>query len=348
MKHFFKPRVSGLLLTLLLLTGGTQSALAVGTASNTLISNSATVNFEVGLVPQTAVTSLAAEFRVDNLVDLTVTNVDIGAVTVAPGSADQVLEFTVINTGNTTQNYLLSVTTVAAAITMGSVEIWIDNPVGSPGVYDSGTDTLYNPAVGAGDLDPNGGGTDTMTVFIVADTPLTPTDATVDSLALLAQTTDAGTVNVTGNGPANTALGVEVVWADGQGTVDGAAPDGQYSDTGSYTVGSAALTVTKTALVDDGLGGTYAIPGANVTYTIIVTNIGGVDATSVVITDDISAFTPADVAWIVDSITVGGASQTDAVDGDFSTFAGNLVTVNVGTLTAGGGTTTITFQVTIN
>jgi len=361
MKHLFKPRVCGLLLTLLLFAGGSQTALAVGTQSGVTISNIATVDYQVGGVGQTQLFSSTdgltpdgsdpTTFLVDNNVDLTVVNQDGGTVTVAPGSNDRVLEFLVTNTGNTTQGYLLSVVNGATAIPMANVEIWIDNPVGSPGVYDTGTDTLYVAATNAGDLDPNGG-TDNMTVFIVADTPLAAVDTTVDNYNLLATTTNAGTAVATVDTVPNTAAGVEVVFSDGVGPVDPdqVNPDGTHSDAGSYTVGSATLTVTKTAVVDDGLGGSFAIPGATVTYTIVVANTGGTNATTVVISDGI----PVNSTYVPGSITLNTVAQSDASPGvpadnsDFGVTTGNTVTVTIPTLVATVGVATITFQVIID
>ena len=51
-----------------------QSAYAVGTASGTNITNTATVNFTVGGVGQTPVNSNVTTFVVDRKVDLTVNN----------------------------------------------------------------------------------------------------------------------------------------------------------------------------------------------------------------------------------------------------------------------------------
>ena len=356
MKHLFKPRVSGLLLTLLLFAGGTQTVFAVGTPSGTPITNEATVNYIVNTEVQTAIVSDdfttgagPTTFLVDNMVDLTVANLDGGTVAVLPGQNDRVLTFSVTNTGNTTQGYSLTVDIGVTAITMGVPEIWLDADLN--GVYTAADDTLYTPGDNAGNLDPNSGvpGDDTMTVFIVADTPLTPVDGTVDNYSLLATTLDGATTTVTSaDGDGDDPTLVEAVFADIAGTAAlDAANDGEHSDVGSYTAGSASLTVTKQAVALDPFGTDYAIPGAIVTYTIVITNNGGSDADSVVITDDISAFTPADVSWVVDSIRLDGALQTDVLDGDSSTFVGNLVTVNVGTIAAGGGTTTITFQVTI-
>jgi len=355
MKHLFNPRVSGLLLTLLLFAGGTQTALAVGTASGVTISNQASVDYQVSGVGQATILSDGplpgpTTFVVDNNVDLTVVNQDGGTVTVGAASNDRVLEFLLTNTGNTTQGYRLSVVNGATAIPMGNVEIWIDNPVGSPGVYDTATDTLYVAATNAGDLDPNGG-TDNMTVFIVADTPLAAVDATVDNYSLLATTTNAGTAVVTLDTAPNTAAGVEVVFADALGTALGdVASDGTHSDTGSYTVGSATLTVTKTAVVDDGLGGTFAIPGATVTYTILVANTGGANATTVVISDGI----PVNSTYVPSSITLNTVAQSDLLPGapadnsDFGVTTANTVTVTIPTLVAAVGSATITFQVTID
>jgi len=355
MKHLFKPRVCGLLLTFLLLAGGTQTAFAVGTPSNTTISNIATVDYQVGGVGQTQLFSSTdgltpdgsdpTTFLVDNNVDLTVVSQDALTITVAPGSNDRVLEFLVTNLGNTTQGYTLSVVNGATAITMANVEIWIDHPtLGTVGSYDLVADTLYVGGTNAGDLDPNGG-TDDMTVFIVADTPLAAVDATVDNYSLLATTTNAGTAVATVDTVPNTAAGVEVVFADAAGSAD-AANDGTHSDTWSYTVGSATLAVTKTAVVLDVFGGSFAIPGSTVTYTITVANTGGTAATSVVISDAI----PVNSTYVAPSITLGGAGQSDAVDGDSADFGGTTagaVTVNIATLAA-ATTATITFQVTID
>ncbi len=357
MKHFFKPRVSGLLLTLLLLAGGTQTALAVGTQSGLTISNRATVDYQVGGVGQTQLFSSTdgltpdgsdpTTFVVDNRVDLTVANLDGGTVFVAPGSLDRVLTFLVTNTGNTTQSYSFSVVNgLLNDIPMGFVEIWMDTS--GDGLFGAG-DTQYFAAGDAGDLDPNGV-TDTMTVFIVADTPLLPfaVDGDVDDYNLLATTLDVGSALVTVDTAINTPGGVEVVFADGIGPVDPdqVNPDGTHSAAGSYTVGSAVLTVTKTAVVLDAFGTDFAIPGATVTYTILVTNTGGTDATSVVISDAI----PVNSTYVLGSITLNTAVQTDLSDApiDESEFSGGSVIVTVPTLPATVGTATITFQVTID
>ena len=357
MKHLFKPRVLGLLLTLLLLAGGTQTAFAVGTQSGVTISNIATVDYQVGGVGQPQLFSSTdgltpdgsdpTTFVVDNRVDLTVVSQDVGTITVAPGSNDRVLEFLVTNVGNTTQGYTLSVDNGALAIPMGSVQIWLDTDLN--GVYTAAGDTLYVGGTNAGDLDPNGG-TDFMTVFIVADTPIAAVDATVDNYSLLATTTDAGTAVATLDAASNTPGGVEVVFADAAGTAAGdAASDGTHSDTGSYTVASATLTVTKSAVVLDVFGGSFAIPGSTVTYTITVENTGGTAATSVVISDAI----PVNSTYVAASITLNAVAQSDGDPGvpvdtsDYNVTTAGAVTINIASLAA-ATTATITFQVIID
>src|SRR3954463_12115876 len=90
-----------------------QQALAAGTAANTDILNRATVNFQVGGVAQTPIESSPTgnstsgvgagadtTFKVDNKLDLTVTEVGAAATTVSAGAVNQVTTFKLTNTGN--------------------------------------------------------------------------------------------------------------------------------------------------------------------------------------------------------------------------------------------------------
>ena len=300
MQYLKKRKTGGRLLALALLTGGAQTAWAVGTPSSTTISNTATVDYQVGTDPRTA-SGDAPDILVDNRVDLTVTNTDAGNnVNVSPGVDNQVLTYTVTNTGNTTQGYLLSVDVDSAAITMGNIRIYVD--ANNDGIPDAGE--LYTPGTNAGDLDPNGtlGTDDVMQVLVVADTPAGAADASVDDFRLVAQTTDAGTADATSASLTPTA-GVDVVFADGTGSTSEADRDGQHSDAATYTVQSADLTAAKTIVstVDEFNSG-FAIPGANVTYQIRVTNGGTatVDLDTVSVTDAIPANTQLCVASVGD------------------------------------------------
>jgi uncharacterized repeat protein (TIGR01451 family) len=297
MQYLNINKVHRLMMALALFAGGSQTALAVGTPSGDLISNTATVDYQVGANARSASGS-APDITVDNRVDVTVANQDGGNVNVSPGQADRVQTYLVTNTGNTTQGYILTTAVPTAGIPMGSIEIWLDT--NGNGTWDgAGLDTLYVAGSNAFDLDPNGAvGADVETVFIVADTPAGATNGSVDDFRLVAQTTDAGTNTVTTAAGAPTA-GVDVVFADGAGTTSEAANDGQHSDAANYTVTSALLALAKTVLgtVDEFATG-FAIPGASVEYQLRVTNsgTGSVDNNTVVVTDAIPANTKVCVA----------------------------------------------------
>ena len=289
MQYLNIRKVQRLLMALAIFTGGTQTALAVGTTSGTTISNTATVDYQVGTDPRSASGS-APDITVDNRVDLTVTNTNVGNdETVNPAQANQVLTYTVTNTGNTTQGYHLSTNIPTANIPMGSVEIWLDS--NGNGTWDGagpGLDTLYTAGSNAFDLDPTG--VDSATVFIVADTPAAAVDGNQDDVRLVAQTRAAGGAAITPAG-APTA-GIDIVYADDAGTTSDANRDGQDSAAATYTVQSAALAAAKTIVsTTDEFGAGYAIPGANVVYQIRVTNSGAatVDADTVSVTDPIPA-----------------------------------------------------------
>jgi len=285
MQYLTKRKAIGLLLAMAFYVGAMQAAYAVGTASGTVITNTATVDYTVSTNARSA--SGSVNFTVDNRVDLTVSNDNAGNnVNVSPGATNQVLAFTVTNTGNTTQGYLLSVLVPTASISMTNIRIYIDN--GTQGVLD-GADVLYTTGTNAGNLAADG----IMHVLVVADTPAAATDTSVDNIRLIATTANAGTTTPTSATGLPTA-GLDVVFADGTGTASEIARDGKYSAAATYTVSSAALAVSKTIVsTTDEFGSSFAIPGAKVVYQVQVTNSGSaaVDNNTVVVTDPIPAGT---------------------------------------------------------
>jgi uncharacterized repeat protein (TIGR01451 family) len=317
---------------------------AAGTASGIDISNSAILDYKVGGVDQAQITSNTTTFKVDNKVILTVA--ELGSANVIPGTSDQVLVFSVTNTGNTTQGYSLAVTGGGTDdFDMDNVRIYLD--VNDDGLLDA-LDTLYTPGTWAVDLIPDAD----IKVLVVADTPLTPTNGQTAAYNLIATTLDAGTSTITANDDteADDPDAVQVVWADAAGT-DDAEEDGKHSVDAIYTVTSAALAVTKTqTVVSDPINDTTnpkAIPGATVRYTITVANSGAQDATNVVLVDA----TPVNTTYFPGSITLDAAVKTDINDGDgadYGASTSDAVTVTIAAVTSGGGTATITFDVTID
>jgi uncharacterized repeat protein (TIGR01451 family) len=361
MKTFNLSKPVGLLLGSAFLWGVSASVFAAGTAPGAPITNQATLNYDVGGTGQSAILSdgdtgtpgvQTTDFVVDRKVDLTV--VSNGNTTVLPGSTSQVLAFTLTNTGNDTHNYLLTAVPGVDAteddFDMSSVQIYVD--INNNGLYDSGTDTAYSAATGVGNLLPGPGAGSFVNLLVVSDTPATPANGQTSLYHLVAQATDAGTTTPTvetgGAGGIDRPGVIDNAFAD---SVAGSAPgdvafNGTHSVAGTYTVQSAAVTVTKTsAVTDDGFGNgppnAKAIPGATVTYSIVVDNSGGaVAASNLALTDTLQV---ADVAFTAGSVAYD-AGCTGATSDSFVT---PLLTMNVGTVAA-GATCTVTFDVTIN
>lgn len=333
-----------------------QDNTADNTDAGTVVSNTATVNYDVGGVAQTAETA-DSNFTVDRAVLLTVAK--IADDTVAPGEQDQPLEFTVTNDSNATLDFLLTVEDGAGDdFDAGSYQFYLDD---GDGTFNSATDTLI-PGNTIDDLAEEG----VVTVFVVTDIPGTVTDGQTDDVILVATAYETdGTTIVTEDTGTNGEDTVETVFGDTDGPGAEGDQDGAHSATGTYTVASATIAVTKSSFVlNDPFNGTSnpkAIPGATVIYCIQVANSGGTDASNVAITDA----APTNTTYVNESIRVAnsavtcdagaitaGAAVTDTdgdADGGNSGPGGNDTGVftTVTSLPAGGTTTTI-FQVAID
>jgi uncharacterized repeat protein (TIGR01451 family) len=334
--------------------GAAQLAGAVGTASGTSVANAATVDYQVGGIDQDTVTSNTVSFVVDNMVDLTVATTDGAAVPVTPGSADQVLTYTVTNNGNTVQDYSLAAQAASGAwggatdnFDADSVRVFVDS--NGNGTYDPVLDTGTYIDELAADA--------SVSVFIVANIPIARANGDGALYDLIAQTAQGGSSGSQGADiltddsavPDNPAT-IEIVFADGAGPAD-AVNDGRHSSRDAYLIDTATLGVVKTSVVvDDPVNGTTnpkAIPGATVRYTITVTNSGDEDATSVVLVDQI----PVNTAYAPGTIELDSTPLTDAADadeGDYNVTNPGAVTVAIGTISQGGGSTTVTFDVTVD
>lgn len=183
-------------------------------------------------------------------------------------------------------------------------------------------------------LDNDGSGT-----FTPGDTAMTDTDGDlVPDIGL--QIHDA-TVNilVSVTVPAGTANGtVDTLTVTGTSTFNNAVFESAIDTT---TIDAPDLAVTKAVAP---LGDQP--PGATLTYTITITNNGGANALSVVMTDPI----PANTTYVGGSITLGGAPKTDVSgddEADYNVTNPGMITVSVGSL-APAASVTITFSVTIN
>ena len=144
MRYLNKSKLGSTLVAMALFAGGTHSAFAVGTATGAApITNTATVDYEVGGVNQDDISSNTDSFVVDSKVDLTVALV--ADASVAPGSTQQVLVYSVSNLGNSNQAYAFTATPTTGTddfdALAGTVDIYLDDGT-TPGALD-GSDTLY-------------------------------------------------------------------------------------------------------------------------------------------------------------------------------------------------------------
>lgn len=320
-------------------------ALAVGTTAGDAITNSVSVSYQVGNDPNTQQSVTDTDtFTVDRRIDVNVNLTSASPVTVAPGQVRAVLAFDVTNLSNDTVD--LDLSTVLTGGTSANIEnITIFRDANGDGVLqqteiDAGAITFLDE-VAADD----GTGAQTLEVIVVADITTDAVNGDTFDIVLVADAHEAGAAGlgaeITATAGANTS-GVDTVLADGSGSGEEAANDGAHSDTGSFAVAGALVSVVKSSrIVSDPVNGTTnpkAIPGAVIEYCIAVTNAAGAaTATDVTVNDDL----PADVTFTPGSgITVNGTATIDnsgatpvatcsgGADGEGSTA----------NFTAGGGT----------
>jgi uncharacterized repeat protein (TIGR01451 family) len=303
-------------------------AWAVGTTAGTTIVNTATATYTDPAGNPVSVPSNTVNLRVDEVLDVTVASAEAGDVPAAPGSTSQVVKYTVTNTGNGSEAFRLTPVTALGGDNFDptATSVVIDN---GNGVYEPGIDTVYT----AGANDPVLAPDTSVTIFVLSTIPAGATDTQRGRV-------DLGAAAVTGTGAAGTAFA-------GQGTGGGDAVVGTTTAQGSaqnhYVVSAATLALVKSATVLDPFGGTKAIPGAVITYTLVATVSGTGSLPNVAIGDPI----PAATTYEPGTIVVQGAAVSDATDADAGEFAANRVAARFGTV-AGGQTRTVTFKVKIN
>ncbi|MDQ8036920.1 MAG: hypothetical protein REI12_05825 [Pedobacter sp.] len=362
----------GLALAGLLTVGVMPQAFAAGPASGTLsgttVSNTASVAYSVGGTAQTAVSSNASTFKVDRLVNVTVAQSG-GATSVAPGSTAQVITFTVTNNTNSAQDFALTAANLTGDNFDGTITgVYVESSA-SPNGYQAGTDT----ATYIDELAPDA----TVTVYVVANMPsgiVTGNLANVSLQATAYQNTDgtgayvatagslasSGAAVQTNTGSADNTAYTDTVFGDLAGTASGdAAKDGKHSATSTYSVSTAALTVSKSSsVISDPFNGTTnpkAIPGAVVEYCLVVSNAsGGAAASSVVLTDVMPTQTTYSAASMksgtgatCNSGTVTSLTDSSA-DGDGASYTSGTTTVSIGTASiAAGSSVWAVFRVTV-
>lgn len=336
-------------------------ALANGTAAGTTITNTVTVNYQVGGVAQTQA-SASNSFRVDRKVAVTVAEVGTSTTQVSPSQTSAVTAFTVTNNSNATLDFALAtVQQVGGAGAHSNTDnfdatntrTYVDT--NGNGVYDAGTDqqVTYIDELAADQ---------SRTVFVVVDIPADRVTGDVAAVVLTATARESGAAGTQGAALTQTNTGslnevdpnfVDTVFADSAGATD-SARDAAHSARDDYTVLAAALTVLKhSKVVSDPLNGTTnpkAIPGATIEYCISVANAAGsATASSVAIVDPLPSTVTYDAGYgiFLDGTMTGGACNSDGsagggYDAGTTTVSGTLN--NVAAATA----RTLRFRATIN
>jgi hypothetical protein len=347
-----------------------------GTAAGTTISNQATVSFQVGGISQPAVNSNNYQFLVDRKINLTIATTDVAAVSVTPGSTNNVLTFTLQNTGNGVQDFALSaVARVGGTGAFGGTDNI--NAASTALRVESGATPGYQAAEDTATYVDELAADGTKTIYIVGDfSSGVYTNAQIASYHILAEARVGGGASSLGSAltetsGADTAGIVDIVFADGQGTdtADDIARDAKYSKDSDYLISAASITVVKSsAVISDPFNSTTnpkAIPGATIEFTVTLTNAAGAStATSLSFSDSLnSEITGGTLSFItagysagkgikVTSPNINGGVAKELTnlgsddEGDWNVTSGNTVTVS-GIQLAANESATIKFRVLI-
>ncbi len=331
-------------------------ASAAGTTAGTTITNTATVDYQVGGVAQ-GQQSASNNFTVDRKINLLVEEVGTVTTNVVPGQTNAVTTFQLTNSSNETLDFALVATQITGGtaahggtdtFNANNIRIYRDNTAtGTIGSWDAG-DTLITAYVDELVVDT------AVRLFVVADIPAGLANNAVAGVTLRATAREGGLAGtqgavITETTGANTA-GKDTVFADIAGVAGDVARDGSHSDNDDYTVQTATLAVTKTSrVISDPFNNTTnpkLIPGAVVEYCIAVANTGGAAATSVVINDPV----PGQLTFNAGTILLGGTVTSGTCDFN-GTAGGSYAAPNVsGTIAsiAAGTASTLVFRATVN
>lgn len=305
---------------------------AAGTAAGTTIQNTAQVSYTLGGSTITTASNVSS-INVAEIINVNV-SVLTASVSVAAGATNQALMFRVTNTGNGSEKFHLTPSSAVVGDDfdplLAAPSIYFDTD-GTPGL--SPGDTPYSPGSNDPTLAPNA-----SVVILVTNTIAA---GLADGLKGKSNVTAAA---FTGTGSPGT-----VFAGQGTGGVDAVigTSGGSSAAEGLYVVGALQLNSIKSQTITDPFGTAQPVPGATITYQIVVTATGSGTANAAVLSDNI----PVNTAFVSGSLKLNGASLSDVVDADAGQYSISPVPqvhVNLGNLTAASGPQTVTFKVTIN
>jgi len=266
-------------------------AVAAGTAVNTSITNTATLNFNVGGVTQTEVTSNEDSFVVDKKIDFVLTHEDATKhLIVVANKEDAPREFKLVNESNAPQKYSIAVSDLtgnevydakADSAVMQNLEFSIDG-----GAWTSGPLATAELAADA-----------SVTILVRGDVLASATDGEVMNVQLEATAVkDNGTTAEVSTATADDKAAVDTVLGEGATVTDfgNAEFDGKYSAWAGYLVNTPNVDLTKLSCVfSDAVTTTAAnskrIPGATVVYVFDLNNTStSTDASGITLADTLN------------------------------------------------------------
>lgn len=312
---------------------------AKGTAAGSTISNTATVAYGMAdtsgkVVSQTPIVSAPALVKVEELIQLTLTSQDGAPVTVNSPGVNNALTFLLTNTGNGSETFSLArvngpaplpagnftPTTSVIGAAIGGIFLESSTTPGCAGFQAVATaacpaDTAYVP----GTNDPTLLADKGVIIYVISDVPVVAQNAQgqvqlqAGSLTKGIPQGAAATVVAAGQAPGTSFPGA----GQGGGFAVVGGTSGQAAAVGSYINNGLGVTLTKSVLsVVDPAGTAVVMPGAVMTYQILVSLTGVGTANGIVVTDPM----PAEVTYVPGSMAVDGVVKTDAIDADNAQF----------------------------
>lgn len=258
----------------------TTAAIAEGTAASTSITNTATVDYQVGGVDQTA--EVASDtFQVDRKINLTLVENDSLPTLVAPGQTGAVTVFQLTNLSNSTLDFSLSASQlIGGASIHGESDNF--NLTSAPTVFvGNDLDGIYNAAEDTASFVDELAPDATVFIYVLGDIPGSVLGGDVAGVELLAIAREAGSAGLGGSltQDALNSVGVETVFADGSGVSD-TARDASFSARDSYKADDLPVDLEVEITSDN----TSPLAGFDqYTITVSVTNNGPANASGVVV-----------------------------------------------------------------
>ena len=355
---------TGMMAAVLLLS---QQAAAQGTDAGVVVSNQASVDYEVNGQNQDDILStdvnapagppVPTTFVVDRRVQFQLAAIGTAQTDVQPGETDAFVEFQLTNQSNSVLDFFLETADLTSAdpdvfgnadtdVTLDDFRIRVASVVGTGGVPTLGDDVFVNE-LGVGD---------TVVIYVFANAGATLPNDAFDNFTLNATAaaggdgTGLGALLTENPGPDDPDV-VENVFVNP--AVGGNAVEG--ADHG-FHVNSADLVITKAAaVISDPFSSGKALPGAIIEYTVTLDNTTGASAAdNVVMTDTIQI---ADVALELGSYAGGLDVEIDGVgctadnpnadDGCAYDATSGALTVTIPSIAA-GASSTVTYRVEIS